>query len=107
MTVPVNAAPSATNPYLNATEWGGWRWDDGADKSGTVISYYFDSQPLNLNGIFGEKRALPRFQEAQRGRSRVDGGRRLRSHRARTSSCTTTWRSWSVDGGDEQIFGAE
>ena len=36
----------STNPYLNAIEWGGWRWDDnpadGADKDGTLISYYFE-----------------------------------------------------------------
>jgi len=48
----------STNPYLNAIEWGGWRWDDnpadGADKNGTVISYYFDSQPLDLNNILGD-----------------------------------------------------
>jgi hypothetical protein len=48
----------STNPYLNAIEWGGWRWDDnpadGADKNGTVISYYFDSQPLDLNNILSD-----------------------------------------------------
>ena len=48
----------STNPYLNAIEWGGWRWDDnpadGADKNGTVISYYFNSQPLDLNNILGD-----------------------------------------------------
>jgi hypothetical protein len=41
--------------------------------------------------------------------SRKDGAacwRRSRSRRARTSSCSTTWRL-SVDGGDQQIFGAE
>jgi hypothetical protein len=56
MAEPVQVTPS-TNPYLNALQWGGWRWDDNpndsADKSGTVISYYFDSQPVDLNDIFG------------------------------------------------------
>src|SRR5262245_58599018 len=57
MTEPVKVTPS-TNPYLNAIEWGGWRWDDdptdGADKNGTVISYFFDSAPLDLNAIFND-----------------------------------------------------
>jgi hypothetical protein len=52
MTEPVQVTPS-TNPYLDAIEWGGWRWDDnpndGADKNGTVISYYFDPGPRDLN----------------------------------------------------------
>ena len=51
MAQPGQVTPS-TNPYLYAIEWGGWRWDVN-HKHGTVISYYFDSQPLNLNVIFG------------------------------------------------------
>jgi Peptidase M10 serralysin C terminal/Matrixin len=48
----VQVTPS-TNEYLYAIEWGGWRWDDnpddGPDQLGTVISYYFDPGPLDLN----------------------------------------------------------
>src|SRR5687767_10578924 len=37
MAVPQQTIPSS-NIYLNAIQWGGWRWSD--DSPGTTISYY-------------------------------------------------------------------
>ena len=44
--------PHSSNPYLNAIQWGGWRWTDGA-AAGTNITYAFGESGTNLNLIFG------------------------------------------------------
>ncbi|WP_081500870.1 Ig-like domain-containing protein [Bradyrhizobium liaoningense] len=42
----------STNVYLNALQWGGWRWTDGA-AAGTNITYYFGPSGEDLSKIFG------------------------------------------------------
>jgi serralysin len=39
MAVPIQQTPSS-NIYLNAIQWGGWRWTDDP-LPGTIITYYF------------------------------------------------------------------
>ena len=38
MTIP-NQIPPSSNKYLDAIQWGGWRWDDGS-LPGTTITYF-------------------------------------------------------------------
>src|SRR4051794_28767086 len=42
----------STNVYLNALQWGGWRWTDGAT-AGTNITYYFGPSGDDLSANFG------------------------------------------------------
>jgi hypothetical protein len=48
---PLHGTPS-TNVYLNAIQWGGWQWTDGAP-AGTNITYFFGPAGQNLNGFVG------------------------------------------------------
>ena len=43
--------PHSSNPYLNAIQWEGWRWTDGAT-AGTNITYAFGASGINLNSVF-------------------------------------------------------
>ena len=44
-------APSS-NVYLNAIQWGGWRWTDGSTP-GTSLTYNFGPSGENLNADWG------------------------------------------------------
>jgi hypothetical protein len=46
MTIPDQISPSS-NKYLDALQWGGWRWNDGSFP-GTTITYFF------RDGTYGE-----------------------------------------------------
>ena len=39
MAVPEQTTPSS-NTYLNAIQWGGWRWTDESPSGTTTITYY-------------------------------------------------------------------
>jgi Ca2+-binding RTX toxin-like protein len=48
---PQQIAPSS-NEYLNAVQWGGWRWNDGGTPAAN-ITYYFRPAGTDLDSAFG------------------------------------------------------
>jgi hypothetical protein len=42
----------SSNVYLNALQWGGWRWDDGAAVVGANITYFFAPSGVDLNAEY-------------------------------------------------------
>jgi hypothetical protein len=48
---PTQVTPSS-NLFLNAIQWGGWRWTDGA-AAGTNITYYIAPAGIDATGHFG------------------------------------------------------
>ncbi|MEZ5873949.1 MAG: M10 family metallopeptidase [Hyphomicrobiales bacterium] len=43
---------TSTNVFVNALEWGGWHWTDGATP-GTNITYYFQGSGVSLSSLTG------------------------------------------------------
>lgn len=44
--------PVSSNTFVNALQWGGWRWDDGSGP-GTNITYYFRGEGWDLDDLTG------------------------------------------------------
>ena len=56
---PHQITPSS-NVYLDAIQWGGWKWDDGGS-AGTNITYFFDWGSTDLVPVLGVDCAISEF----------------------------------------------